>query len=79
MARYVFFPGNKPGTKSLTAAKRAVSDQGASVVGTAEGGMLVEATPAGAKRVARALHGWDYAPERVVTRVLERRPGESTV
>ena len=76
MARYVFIPGNKPGTRSLTAAKKAVSEQGASVVATAEGGMLIEATPARARRVAEALHGWDYSPERVVTRVPERRPLE---
>ena len=79
MARYVFFPGNRPSAKSLTAAKRAVSDQGASVVGTAEGGMLVETTPARARRVAQALPGWEYAPERVVTQVPERRPRLPTV
>ena len=57
MARYVYFSGNsKPGTKSITAAKKAVRDQGASVVGTAS-----------AKRIARVLRGWDYTAERLVT------------
>ncbi len=73
MARYVFFPDNKPGTTSIAAAKRVVIDQGASIVDTAEGGVLVEATPAEAKRVAQALSGWDYAAERAETRVPERR------
>lgn len=38
--------------------------------------MLVEATPARARRVAQVLRGWDYAPERAVSRVPERRPLE---
>jgi hypothetical protein len=76
VARYIFFPGNKPGAKSLTAAKKAVSEQGGSVVGTAEGGMLIEATPARARRVAQVLSGWDYTPERAETRVPERPPLE---
>ncbi len=76
MARYVFFPDNMPGTKSIAAAKRVLIDQGASIVGTAEGGVLVEATSAEVKRVAQALRGWDYAPERAETRVPERRPLE---
>lgn len=76
MPLYVFFPGTMPGTKSLTAAKKAVGDNGATVVRTAAGSMLVEATPARAKRIVQALLGWQYTPERKTTRVPERRPPE---
>lgn len=74
MPFYVFFPGTASSTKSLTAAKKAVSDNGATVVRAAAGAMLVEAAPTSAKRVAQALPGWQYTPERKTTRVPERRP-----
>lgn len=76
MARYVFFPANSAGARSLTAAKKAVSEHGATVLRSAEGGLLVEATPAGAKRVARALQGWQYTLERQSMRLPERTPLE---
>lgn len=75
MARYVFFPATaSTGAAPLASAKKTASAYGATVLRAIAGSMLLEAPPAKAAAVAKALPGWRYSPERKTTRVPERRP-----
>lgn len=72
MARYVFHLPLSLDTKAVSAAKRKATAMGATVVRTAAGQMLVEASPAKAAKVAEALPDWRYALERAAARIPER-------
>lgn len=75
MARYVFSLVTAAiGAVPLASARRTVNAHGATVLRAIAGTMLVEAPPATAAAVAKALPGWRYSPERKTTRVPERTP-----
>lgn len=75
MARYVFSLATAAiGAVPLAAARRTANAHGATVLRAIAGSMLLEAPPAKAAAVAKALPGWQYRPERKTTRVPERTP-----
>lgn len=74
MARYVFYFPLSLDTRSVSAAKKTATSLGATVVRSAAGQMLVDATPSKAARVAEALPDWRYCPERTGARLPERTP-----
>lgn len=75
MARYVFSLATATiGAVPLASARRTASAHGATVLRAIAGSMLLEAPPATAAAVAKALPGWRYRPERKTTRVPERTP-----
>ncbi len=72
MDRFVFYNSQCLDPKSLTVAKKTAREKGATVLRAAVGTMLVEAAPADAAEVARALPGWRYSAETRTHRVPER-------
>ncbi|MFG6465022.1 hypothetical protein [Roseateles sp. BYS87W] len=73
MARYVFsFATAAIGAVPLASARRTANSHGATVLRAIAGTMLLEAPPATAAAVAKALPGWRYTPERKTSRVPER-------
>ena len=75
MARYVFSLAPAAiGAVPLASARRTANAHGATVLRAIAGSMLLEAPPAKAAAVAKALPGWQYRPERKATRVPERTP-----
>ena len=71
--RYVFYFSMGIGTEAaLRAARKITCAHGAEVIKAGVGTMLVEATPAKAAEVAKALPEWQYAPERKTTGIPER-------
>lgn len=75
MARYVFsLATDAIGAVPLASARRTATAHGATVLRAIAGTMLIEASPAKAAAVAKALPGWRYSPERKTTRVPERTP-----
>lgn len=70
----MFFTSDIQDAKRLAAAKQAARAQGATVVKSLAGTMLLELAPAKVSEVAQALPGWRYAAERKTTRVPERKP-----
>ena len=79
MARYVFSPATAAtGAVPLASAKKTASAHGATVLRAIAGSMLVEAPPAKAAAVVKALPGWRCTLERKTTRVPERTPLQRT-
>jgi hypothetical protein len=76
VSRYVFFNANAQDVNVQTAAKKVARSQGATVLKSLAGTMLLELTPAKAALVAQALPGWRYVIERKTTSVPERSPLE---
>lgn len=75
MVRYFFSLATAAiGAVPLASARRTAKAHGATVLRAMAGSMLLEAPPAKAAAVAKALPGWRYSPERKTTRVPERTP-----
>ena len=74
MDRYVFYAMQPVDPKGLTAARKTATALGATVLRTVAGSMLVEAPPAKAAAVAKALPGWRYSVETKTHRIPERTP-----
>ena len=72
MARYVFFLPLSSDAKAVTAAKKKVQSLGATVVRSAAGQMLVDASPTCVAQVAEALPSWKYSAEQKSARIPER-------
>lgn len=77
MARYTFFCSSGLDRNGLLAAKKTVQTVGASVVRSADGSMLVEASTGQLRRLAKALPDWRYCVERNTTRLLQSPKGVS--
>lgn len=74
MERYVFYCPQSLDPKVVTAAKKTATSLGATVVRAVAGSMLLEAPPAKAAQVAKALPGWRYSVETKTHRIPERTP-----
>ena len=75
MKQYVFYSSQvSADRKSVTTARKMATSLGATVVRTAAGSMLLEATPAKAAQVAQALPGWHYSLETKGHRIPEHSP-----
>jgi len=77
MPQYVFYPPQLPvDRKVVTAARKLAASLGATVVRTVAGSILLEATPAKAAQVAKALPGWRYSVETQGHRLPEHSPSK---
>ena len=75
MKRYVFYSSQlSVDRKVVTAARKLATSLGATVVRIVAGSMLLEATPAKAVQVAKALPGWHYSVETQGHRIPEHSP-----
>ena len=74
MDRFVFYCPQTLDQKAVSDAKKIATSLGATVVRAAAGTMLLEAAPAKAAQVAKALPGWRYSAETRSHRLPERRP-----
>ena len=74
MGRYVFHLPTSLDAKQVSAAKKTAAAMGATVVRTAPGQMLVEASEAKAAELADELPQWRYGPDRASARRPDLSP-----
>lgn len=76
--RFVFYFLMGTDAEAVRAARKTASALGAKVLKAGLGTMLVEAAPAKAAEVAKALPQWSYAQEKKTTQVPEAAPLQRT-